>query len=296
MNNTHVMLRTILVAIDLEEGSTAALRYAQAVASKHGSELVIVHVIDPVGYAFTEGDPVLNTAGLEAQKELNKIEDDVRRRGISVRSVLQRGVICDSILDEVKTHRADLLVLGTSARTEVGRVALGSVTRRLLVKCPCPILTVTPKNAERTLNSAGGWRRILVAMDFSEPSLAALGCAHQLVRSQLFVLHACSSENTAKCPGYLEHLRLLAPMNESHTVPVEHFAVSGDISELIVEYARRLKVDLIVLGSPPQELSDEELHASTVLRTISGVDCPVLCVPSTTEAAAAAKPREVAMA
>jgi nucleotide-binding universal stress UspA family protein len=276
-------LRTILVATDLQEGGFAALKYAQAIAAEYFAKLIIVHVVDPAGYAFTGNAPELETASTQAKGELKKIEYETKMRGISVHSVIQRGVICTNILDEVKAHNADLLVLGTRAKFELGKAALGAIARQLLINCPCPILTVSP-GAQGIPASFGTWRRILVATDFSEPALTALRCAHQLVRSQLFVLHVCSCANTSKCPGYLERLRFLAPMNESHTVPVEHFAVSGDISKLIVEYAQRLKVDLVVLGSPSTQLNDQEIHTSTILKAISQLDCPVLCVPPSHEA------------
>jgi nucleotide-binding universal stress UspA family protein len=73
-------------------------------------------------------------------------------------------------------------------------------------------------------------------------------------------------------------LRFLAPFNESHTVPVEHIVAAGDAAERISEYARRFAVDLVVLGAPQTELTEEDLDTSTVLQVIAKVGCPVLCL------------------
>jgi nucleotide-binding universal stress UspA family protein len=48
---------------------------------------------------------------------------------------------------------------------------------------------------------------------------------------------------------------------------------------VIPEYAQRFGVDLVVLGSPENELTEEDFHKSTVLQVISKVMCPVLCLP-----------------
>jgi nucleotide-binding universal stress UspA family protein len=73
-------------------------------------------------------------------------------------------------------------------------------------------------------------------------------------------------------------LRFLAPFNESHTVPVEHIVAAGDAGERIVEYARKFAVDLVVLGSPEGELTEQDLYTSTVLQVVARIGCPVLCL------------------
>jgi nucleotide-binding universal stress UspA family protein len=288
MKTNPLKFRTILLATDLQGNNSPALRYGQAIAHQHGSTLVILYVIDPVGYAFPSGSPQFLEANLEAYKELKRVEEDLRIAGITVHSVVESGVICDRILQAVKDHDADLLILSTKARTSAGRVALGTIARRLLARCSCPILTVPPE-AESILSTAGCWRRVLVAIDFSAASLAALQCAHAIVRGQLLVLHASNAENEQERATCLEKLRFLAPLNESHTVPVEHIAATGDISTLISQQTLNFGPDLIVLGAPSSELSSEELNSSTVLEVISEAVCPVLCVPAT-ETASSSRP------
>ncbi|MGB0122697.1 MAG: universal stress protein [Silvibacterium sp.] len=286
MLTSRLKFGTIVVATDLKDTASSALRYAQAIARLHESTLVIVHVIDPVGYAFPSGTPESLAEDQAARDELKKIEEDIRRQGIPVHSIVGSGVICERILQAVSDHHADLLVLGTRAKTEAGRVALGTIARQLLAKAPCPVLTVSP-DADAYLPWAGRWRHVLVATDFSAASLSALGCAHRIAHEQLIALHAAGHPNEHERSRRLEQLRFLAPFNESHTVPVEHIVASGDAAELIAEHARRFHADLVVLGSPANELTEEDFHSSTVLQVISHVTCPVLCVPSARDASAA---------
>ncbi len=282
MQTDRLKFGTIVVATDLKDTPSLALRYAQAIARLHRSTLVIVHVIDPVGYAFPAGLPEVlaeDRAACAARDELKQIVEDTRRLGIPIHSVATRGTICERILQAVGDHQADLLVLGTRAKTGAGRVALGTIARQLLAKAPCPVLTVSP-DAESFLPWAGRWQHVLVATDFSDASLCALGCAHRIARDQLIVLHTMSCGDEHERSYRLERLRFLAPFNESHTVPVEHSVIFGDTSELIEEHARRFHADLVVLGAPANELTEADFHSSTVLKVISLVKCPVLCVPA----------------
>ena len=270
---------TIVVAMDFSAKSSATLRYAQAIAQLHGAKLLLVHVIDPMAYAFPTGVPESLAADQAAREELARIEEETRKQGIGVRSVVETGDICERILQCVREYKGKLLVLGTRGRTEAGRVALGTIARQLLAKAPCPILTVTP-DAESLLPWAGQWRTVLLATDFSLASLCALSSAHRIAHEQLVVLHSSGAKSKKERGVLLERLRFLAPFNESHTVPVEHFIVTGDPAEVIPQYAKESHADLVVLGSPSRVLSEKDMPSSTVLQVISNVSCPVLCIPA----------------
>jgi nucleotide-binding universal stress UspA family protein len=284
MNHNVLSFKTIVVATDLSYPASEALRYAQVMARMYPSTLVVVHVIDPLAYAFPEGAPSFLAANRAAAAELKKIEEETMALGIPVHSVMTSGSVCDRILQTIKDHAADLLVLGTRGKTEAGRVALGTVARQLLAKSRCPILTIPP-DAAKSLPWAACWGRVLAATDFSPASVRALQCAHQLALRQLVLLHVLEPDQQS--PSHcLEQLRFLAPFNESHTVPVEHIVAAGNAADLIDRFVRKYAVDLLVLGSPERELAEHDFPSSTVLQVISRVHCPVLCLPVQAQASA----------
>jgi nucleotide-binding universal stress UspA family protein len=270
---------TIVVATDFSEKSSSTLRYVQAIARCHGAKLVLVHVIDPIGYAFPRGMPLSISTDQAASEELNQIEEQLRSHGIQVHSVVQTGDITELILQTVRDDGGDLLVLGTRGKTGAGRAALGVIARQLLARNEYPIMTVTP-DVEALMPWAGKWRTVLLATDFSTCSLAALTVAHRIAHDELIVLHSSEAESDVERRRLLERLRFLAPMNESHTVCVEHIVTSGEAGPVIVDFALSRQVDLVVLGSPATMLSEQDLETSTVLQVISGVHCPVLCIPT----------------
>lgn len=284
---------TIVVATDFSETASFTLRYAQAIALCHGAKLLLVHVIDPLGYAFPSGVPDSVSADRVAREELDRLESELRRQGIPVHSVVETGDICKLILDTIADYHGELLVLGTRGRTSIGKAALGTIARQLLAKATCPILTVAP-DAEPLLARAGQWHTVLLATDFSSPSLAALASAHRIANGQLLVLYSTETKDEAQRKNCLERMRFLAPFNESHTVPVDHIVTSGEPGEVIAKFAHKYHADLVVLGSPAKVLSEEDMKTSTVLQVVSNVSCPVLCIPTGYQRSAAEVSESVA--
>lgn len=294
-DNFH--FQTILVATDLSQSANSALCYAQTLAHAHRARIVITHVIDPVGYAFPSGLPSSLSADAAAREEVRKMEAETRRQGIQVQSEVQSGVICDRILQSVRETHADLLILGTCAHSSAGKAALGAVARQLLARTPCPVLAIPAQTAEDAatdstfakatgeaeirLPKAGVWPNVLIATDFSIASLEALDYAARVTCDHLTVLHAEPCREPQLGGGCLERLRFLAPFNESHTLPVDHMVKHGEAAQLICAEAKRIHADLVVIGAPGEEFAEQDLSGSTVLQVITGVNCPVLCVPST---------------
>lgn len=270
--------RTIVAATDFSEESSAALRCAQAIARQQRAMLLLIHVIDPVGYAFPAGAPASVDRDAAAHDELARIEAEVRQQGIPVHSRVETGIVCERILLSLRDHKAALLVLGTKAITGAGRAALGAVTRQLLAHSPCPILTVAPEDPARP-RTPGLWKNVLAATDFSAASLSALHYAQRVASGHLIVLHSARCGRHLECPNCLERLRFLAPFDEAHGLPVDHFVTGGDPAEMIVDAAARLFPDLIVLGAPSPAHEAADLESSTVAQVISAVSCPVLIVP-----------------
>jgi nucleotide-binding universal stress UspA family protein len=287
--------KTIVAALDFSEESSAALRCAQELARLQHAMLLLIHVIDPVGYAFPDGAPGAVDRDKAAHEELARIEAEVRQQGIPVRSRVETGIVCERILLSLRDHKAALLVLGTRATTGAGRAALGVVTRQLLAHSPCPILTVAPEDAKKP-RKFGCWNNVLAATDFSAASLSALHYAQRVASGHLIVLHSARCGRHLECPNCLERLRFLAPFDEAHGVPVDHSVTGGDPAAMIVEMAKKLRPDLIVLGAPSPAHTEHDLEHSTVARVIAAAPVPVLIVPENRERYADELIEEVATA
>ncbi len=273
-SRTSSAFSKIVYAGDLERDGDYGLRYAQKVAHEYGAELVVVHSLDPIVYAL----PHAQLEGGAASAELAAMERDPQRHGANHDSFVQREQVCGEILAEVRRHSASLLILGTIGQTTAGSMALASMARLLLPEMPCPILTVrTP--AEPAALPRWLWGKVIAATDFSPAGIAALDLAQRIARRKLSVLHSTLCGKQQQCHDCLTRLRVLAPFNESHTLPVEHLVTSGEVTAAIASMEERLRPDLLVLGAPKVGIEKGHLDESTVYRVVAAASCPVLLVP-----------------
>ncbi len=263
---------------DLSGEASYGLRYAQKLAHEQQAELVLVHSLDPIVYALPRAD----LGDVAAQAELTAMEHDPQRHGANHESFVQREQICAEILGEARRHSASLVILGTLGRTAAGSVALATVARLLLSDTPCSILTV-PSPAEPTALPRYLWEKVVAATDFSAAGIAALDLAQRITRRALVVLHSTQCGKEQQCSHCMARLRLLAPFNESHTLPVEHLVASGEVTVAIASLAERMHPDLLVLGAPAIGIDSGHLDESTVYHAIAESRCPVLLVPAGAE-------------
>jgi len=142
-----ISLKRILVPHDFSDTSTAAVRYAIALARSFGARLYFLHV-GPEANQFEVEFPV----GLE-----DPLEDGVRERLLRIVSpeedleltpefVVRAGVPAAEIVHYAEDTDIDLIVMGTHGRGFVGHFMMGSVAERVVRTAPCPVLTVRNSN------------------------------------------------------------------------------------------------------------------------------------------------------
>jgi nucleotide-binding universal stress UspA family protein len=145
-------LNKILFATDFSEDSLNAQRLAEELARKFGSEVIVLHVDQPLppvmvselGPAFDVSamNQIAEEQRLGAQREIDKIVTQLRDAQIKARSLLRVGAPFLEIIHAAQTENADLIVLGTHGRTGLAHVLLGSVAERVVQKAGCAVLTV----------------------------------------------------------------------------------------------------------------------------------------------------------
>jgi nucleotide-binding universal stress UspA family protein len=142
-----VLPKTILLPVDLGEGSDEALDYAVELARALGARVHLLHVIGipamgvpemGVAYAGTMMDGMMadDLHALERMVAKHKATCDLGQ------PMVKAGDPRDAINETAKELGADLIVMATHGRHGISRVLLGSVTESVVRTAPCPVLTV----------------------------------------------------------------------------------------------------------------------------------------------------------
>lgn len=137
----------ILIAIDDSKFSEEALRFAAAHIPPQGSEIQILHVLQPLAFSTPpqmapQYAPELESQGKEARELVERAAAALRTKGFKVETVVEKGDIRLKIIDSAADWSADLIVLGSHGRTGIPRVLLGSVAEFVARDAPCSVQIV----------------------------------------------------------------------------------------------------------------------------------------------------------
>lgn len=145
--------KKVCCPIDLSEASRPALELAARIAKASQGELLLLHVkgghsrsapealLAPPPHAAAGPDP-------DAARLAAWVAEAERLAPGCVTGLELRGSPADEIVRFAAEFGCELLVLGTSGRTGLGHLLLGSVAEAVLRAAPCPVLVVRPGQAD----------------------------------------------------------------------------------------------------------------------------------------------------
>ncbi|MBU1361678.1 MAG: universal stress protein [Gammaproteobacteria bacterium] len=157
------MYQRILVPFDGSPTSRRGLDEALRLAKLCGGSVRLVHVIDELKYvtgfetfAAYNADllPLMQEAG---EQILQAGRDAAVAARVEVETLLFTsavGRVCDIVVEQARTWKADLIVLGTHGRRGVGRWLLGSDAEQILRLAPVPVLLVRAPVEEEKSNAS----------------------------------------------------------------------------------------------------------------------------------------------
>lgn len=134
----------MLVAIDLTEEAPQVLDKAMEISRVHGAEVTVVHVVEPVGYAYGGDIPMDLT---ELQDQLDKAAKDQLRSYGEKHGIEAGNQLVLVGRPESEIHRLseelgiDLIVVGSHARKGF-QLLLGSTANGVLHGAICDVLAV----------------------------------------------------------------------------------------------------------------------------------------------------------
>jgi len=136
--------KKILLGLDGSKGSFKALEEAVALAKEFGAELHTISVEEIPHYAGTVGE-VVETKDLADHKFHEAIVQAramAHREGIEIQAHVIVGHEVKTILEFVKSHGFDLLVVGFMGHSAIYDRMMGSTCQSLVRLAPCTVMVV----------------------------------------------------------------------------------------------------------------------------------------------------------
>ena len=152
--------QTVLVATDGTNDSDGAVEAALDLAHDTGARLLVLTVV-PEG---TTDEPEEDDPGTvsfappkdedeeiaEAQERTDTVLDHAKEWGLDAQSIIWEGDPGETILAAAEAENADVIVIGTSGRSGVGRMLMGSTSDHVVRNATVPVLVVrAPRDIDR---------------------------------------------------------------------------------------------------------------------------------------------------
>jgi len=277
----------ILMATDFSQASHIATAYATALGLRFGSKIDVVHVYDPAQNRTYEEGLLAPLDGVRMgmrRDRLDIVEHKMLSLGLDARAISVEGhPPARKLLSMIDELQADLVVLGTSCRTGLDRLLLGSTAETVLRETCHPVLTVGPQCEPPALGPLT-FRSIVYATDFSPHAAHAAAFALSFAEdsaAEIYYSYAAGPDETLteeKEASFRAELRRLVPDCSSEWCTPHTVVTQGQPVEAILELAERVNADLIVLGARRSTFSLRHLERGVTPQVLAEARCPVLTV------------------
>jgi nucleotide-binding universal stress UspA family protein len=137
-------IQRVLLATDLSPVSAKAAEDAIRLAVEHRAQLIVLSVVDanrlrlPGGHFLRRVDQ--ERARIEEQA--HELVVRARRAGARATFLVWEGDPAEAVLEAAAAESADVIVLGSHGRGRLGRLILGSTSKRVTEGARCPVLVV----------------------------------------------------------------------------------------------------------------------------------------------------------
>lgn len=301
--------KSILFFSNPELKQDNAVRRAGILAKQDGASLTILSVtkVLPDDLRLPTADTVEELQAQivhDHQAQAEKLANEFRKEGVDVLVKSVVGTAFMEIIREVLREQHDLVILAADGKHTLLTRLFGSTSMHLMRKCPCPVWVVKP-------GSAKPYNRILAAVDTTadpwddtkqsiNPLILQLASSlAQMDNGELHVVQAWSVfyEGYLQVRGnlsdqvirrlrkdtkqdYLDKLTgLVKATNLGDTRPVQtHLKQSDNPAQVIINLARKEKIDLLVMGTVCRTGLSGFFIGNTAEEVLSAVSCSVLTV------------------
>ena len=262
-------MRRILVGFDDSDEARDALAFAERLARLEDATLEVA-----VAGLF---EPQVTTPAEEASARRGRREvfaavtEQLGEERRFEPTVIEGLPAARGLISTAEQGRADLIVVGSTHRSRIGRVFPGSVGAQLLHGATCPVAIVPRgfRSAHRDVHGVGG-----VAYDASPEADLALAEAVKLARRLQVVLRLLVVDSEgADAAAILDRGLALVPDD----VGAKGAVLSGEPDAALIEAGEGL--DFLAMGSRGRGPMARTLLGSVSVHVCCGASCPVVVSP-----------------
>ena len=140
------MYDTVLIPTDGSEGTDTVLTHGLEFAKRYDATVHGLYVVDRRQYLGAEDDVQADIAEdlrTEGEHAVAVLAERAAETGVDAETAVIEGFPDKDVVQYVRDHDVDVIVMGTHGRTGRDKLArLGSVTERVVKNAPVPVFVI----------------------------------------------------------------------------------------------------------------------------------------------------------
>jgi nucleotide-binding universal stress UspA family protein len=285
-----ISIDNVLVATDFSPATESALSYAVGIAQRYQAKLYVAHVINLESFDLLESESaraLIKEAREAAERKMIQLLDPLRLQRERYEVIVAEGAIAEALMDIIRLHHIDLVVLGTHGRRAFKKLILGSIAEEVFRTASCPVLTVGPQTAPATAKD--GLRHILYPLEFAPDTSKAAQYAVSLAERYTATLTVMNvredmgaSDSTAEefPQPFKRWLNDNVPEGSDLRNRIGFERGFGPAANALLDFTEKANVDLIVISIRDLDpvMAAHLPTSDTTHQLVSRSPCPVLTI------------------
>jgi nucleotide-binding universal stress UspA family protein len=278
------MFNKIVVPLDGSPLAEVALPYAEEIAGKMGTEMILLTVLpseEPQEYRnhHIYGEKLVDITRLHVEKYFK----NPGIAGCRIDTVTEVGNPAEGILDYVVKRNMSLVVMATHGRSGLSRWAIGSVADKVVrSKASQPLLIIRARGAHPDVRARRIMKKALVPLDGSKESESVIPFITNLAGSlqmELILFRAIAKVNHTRS-GAEEYLSGWRQKFMEQGISATFQVRAGSPADCIIELADETACDVVAMATHGQTAVPLWPLGSVAQKVLLGGNTPLLLVRS----------------
>jgi nucleotide-binding universal stress UspA family protein len=297
------MYNSILVPLDGSELAEVALPYAEDLAARLGSNIVLIYACEPSDEKHHRMHELYLQKMVEATRRgLKKHLAEDAKEGPQVTSALVTGDPGEQIVDYADKENAGIIVMATHGRSGIRRWVLGSTAAKVARATKKPLVLIRAGVARSRARTEVLLGKLLLPLDGSKQSELAVPHVEELaaqLKAEVVLLHVVAPTYFAySIPGETIEMPFTAEDMERFRAKSEHYLESvaealrkrgiatstevaiGTAADEIIRLSDEMPVDLVVMSTHGRSGISRWAFGSVADKVIHAANAPVLLISS----------------
>jgi nucleotide-binding universal stress UspA family protein len=274
--------KKLVVPLDGSPLAEVALPYAEEIAGKAGSEIILLTVLPSEETNEYQNHYSYATKIAEATKcQAEKYVELSGKKDIKVGIATRSGNPAEGILDYVKKGHLNLIIMATHGRSGVSRWAIGSVADKVVrATTRQPLLLIRAKGTHPDIRAKRIFKRAIVPLDGSMESEAVINYMLEIatnLQMELILLQVVPKTNHMHADAEA-YLHSICGQLEDKGIAARYEVRVGAAADQIIDLADELDSDMVAMSTHGRSAISLWPLGSVAQKVLLGGNSPLLLI------------------